>query len=79
MVQPLAVKTIAPLRLSYSSCIEKPLQITFYARNNQENDMLAISLNGKCKFKLVRDLSQLMTTLTLTLSLTAVPLIIYRN
>ena len=42
--------------------------LMFHVRNDWQ-DMLAVSLNGKCKFepKLVRDLSQLMT-LTLTLS-----------
>ena len=42
---------------------------------NDRQDMLVVSLNGKFKFnlKLVRNLSQLLTTLTLTLSLKAVP------
>ena len=46
----------------------------FQVRNDRQ-DMLVVSLNGKCKFnpKLVLDLSQLMTTLTLTLSFRAVP------
>ena len=46
----------------------------FHVRNDRQ-DMLVVSLNGKCKFnpKLIRDLSQLMTTWTLTLSLRAVP------
>ena len=46
----------------------------FHVRNDRQ-DMLVVSLNGKCKFnpKLVCNLSQLLTTLTLKLSLRAVP------
>ena len=42
---------------------------------NDRQDMLVVSSNGLFKFnlKLVRDLSQLLTTLTLTLYLRAVP------
>ena len=52
----------------------RTLASLFHVRNHRQ-DMLVVSLNGKCKFnpKFVFDLSQSMTTLTLTLSLRAVP------